>query len=119
MSINIEVFIPLLGIYEVDGWFKYRNFVHIHNLDDLNEISKLCIATMVVIDCMFDYLMFVAFSQILCFSDRSSLILLLAVFPIIKPLAKFIIIKNLYQIPIFHWGQRFRIKWITEGNRNF
>ena len=50
MSINIEVFIPLLGIYELDGWFKYRNFVHIHNPDDLNEISKLCTASIVVID---------------------------------------------------------------------
>ena len=54
MSINIEVFIPLLGIYEADGWFKYRNFVHIHNPNDLNEISKLCTASMVVIDFMFD-----------------------------------------------------------------
>ena len=65
MSINIEVFIPLLAIYEADGWFKYRNFVHVHNPDDLNEISKLCTASMVVIDCMFDFLMFVASSQFL------------------------------------------------------
>ena len=67
---------------------------------------------------MFVCLMFVASSQILCFSDRSSLISLLTVFPIIKPLAKFIFIKNLYQIPIFHWRQRSRIKWITKGNSN-
>ena len=43
----------MLGIYEADGWFKYRNFVHLHNPDDLNEISKLCIASMVVIDCIY------------------------------------------------------------------
>lgn len=61
---------------QMDG-LSIKHTVHSHNSHDLNEISKLCTASMVVIDFMFDYKMFVA----------SSLILLLAAIPMIKSLA--------------------------------
>ncbi|KAL6327354.1 hypothetical protein AAG906_018956 [Vitis piasezkii] len=68
--------ITLEHVDKMDG-LSIKHIVHSHNSHDLNEISKLCTASMVVIDFMFDYKMFVA----------SSLILLLAAIPMIKSLA--------------------------------